>query len=104
MRPADVDVGRLAVRPVWFDAFLVGVIAFAIFAATANYHAPNNNDAQSTAIAAWQLAIHGNATLSDFQGHVAWLYHVGPRYVTNRLPGTIFWAVPFYAALGRGNP
>ena len=104
MRPADVDVGRLAVRPVWFDAFLVGVIAFAVFAATANYHAPSNNDTQSTAIAAWQLAIHGNATLTGFQGHVAWLYHVGPRYVTNRLPGTIFWAVPFYAALGRGNP
>ena len=104
MRPADVDVGRLPERPVWFDAFLVGVIAFAVLAATANYHAPSNNDAQSTAIAAWQLAIHGNATLTGFQGHVAWLYHVGPRYVTNRLPGTIFWAAPFYAALGRGNP
>ncbi len=104
MRPADLDVGRLSVRPVWFDACLVGVIAFAIFAATANYHSPINNDAQSTAFAAWQLAIHGNATLTGFQGHVAWLYHVGPRDVTNRLPGTIFWAVPFYAALGRGSP
>ena len=103
MRPADVDVGRLPERPVWFDAFLVGVAAFAVFAATARYHGPLNNDTQSTAIASWQLAIHGNATLTGFQGHVAWLYHVGPRYVTNRLPGTIFWAVPFYAALGRGN-
>jgi hypothetical protein len=98
------DVGRVRARPVWFDAALVGIIAFAIFAATAKYHSPLNNDTQSTAIAAWQLAIHGNATLTGFQGHVAWLFHVGPRYVTNRLPGTIFWATPFYAALGRGSP
>lgn len=91
-------------RPVWFDAFLLGVIVFAIFAATAKYHGPLNNDSQSTAIAAWQLAIHGNATLTGFHGHVAWLFQVGPREVTNRLPGTIFWAAPFYAVLGRGSP
>ena len=90
-------------RPVWYDAFLVGVAALAVFAVTAQYHDPLNNDTQSAAIAAWQLAKHGNATLTAFQGHVAWLYHVGGRDVTNRLPGTIFWATPFYAVLGRGD-
>lgn len=90
-------------RPVWFDAFLVGVAVLAVFAVTAQYHDPLNNDTQSAAIAAWQLAIHGNATLTAFQGHVAWLYSVGGRDVTNRLPGTIFWATPFYAVLGRGS-
>jgi hypothetical protein len=102
--PLVRDVARERVRPVWFDAFLVGAVAFVVFAATAKYHSPLNNDTQSTAIAAWQLAIHGNATLTGFQGHVAWLFQVGPRYVTNRLPGTIFWAAPFYAVLGRGSP
>lgn len=102
--PVVRDVDRVRARPIWFDASLVGVAAFAVFAATAKYHGPLNNDSQSTAIAAWQLAIHGNATLTGFQGHVAWLFHVGPRYVTNRLPGTILWAAPFYAALGRGSP
>jgi hypothetical protein len=87
-------------RPIWFDAFVVAVLAFAVFAATAQYHDPLNNDTRATAIAAWQLAHHGNATLTAFHGHYSWLFTVHGRDVTNRLPGTIFWAAPFYAALG----
>jgi len=96
----DVDVGRAAVRPVWFDAVAIGVIAFAVFAATAQYHDPLNNDTHATAVAAWQLGHHGNATLTAFKGHLPWLFPVDGREVTNRLPGTIFWAAPFYAFLG----
>jgi alpha-1,2-mannosyltransferase len=98
-----VDVDRRPVRPVWFDACLVGVIAFAVFAATAQYHDPLNNDTHATAVAAWQLGHHGNATLTAFKGHLAWLYAVDGREVTNRLPGTIFWAAPFYSALGSSS-
>jgi hypothetical protein len=87
-------------RPVWFDAFLIGVASVVVFAATAQYHDPLNNDTRATAIAAWQLAHHGNATLTAFHGHFGWLFTVHGRAVTNRLPGTIFWAAPFYAALG----
>jgi hypothetical protein len=90
-------------RPVWFDAALVGVVAFAIFAATAQYHDPLNNDAHATAVASWQLAHHGNATLTAFQGHLPWLFTVDGREVTNRLPGTIFWAAPFYALIGSSS-
>ncbi len=96
----DVELGRASVRPVWFEAFVVGVIAFAVFAATAQYHDPLNNDAHATAVAAWQLAHHGNATLTAFHGQFPWLYAADGRYVTNRLPGTIFWAAPFYALIG----
>jgi hypothetical protein len=88
---------------VWFDGFLVGVVAFAIFVITAQYHGAFNNDTQSTAIAAFQLAKHGNATLNAYQGHVAWIYNVGGREVTDRLPGTIFWAAPFYFVLDRSD-
>jgi hypothetical protein len=97
---SHVDASPDRGRPIWFDAFLVAVVAFAVFAATAQYHDPLNNDTRATAIAAWQLAHHGNATLSAFHGHYAWLFTVDGRDVTNRLPGTIFWAAPFYAALG----
>ena len=106
-REPDVEITGTdgAPRPVWFDAFLVGVIAFAVFAATAQYHDPLNNDTRATAVAAWQLAHHGNATLTAFQAHFSWLYRVDGRDVTNRLPGTIFWATPFYAGLGsRSTP
>lgn len=87
-------------RPVWFDAFLLGLAAFIVFAATAQYHDPLNNDTRASAIAAWQLAHHGNATLDAFYPHYAWLFESHGRYVTNRLPGTVFWATPFYALLG----
>jgi alpha-1,2-mannosyltransferase len=90
-------------RPIWFDAFVLGVLAFVVFAATASYHDPLNNDTRTAAIAAWQLAHHGNATLSAFYGHYAWLFESHGRFVTNRLPGTIFWATPFYAVLGGGD-
>jgi hypothetical protein len=96
----DVAVGGTPARPVWFDAFVVGVIAFAVFAATAQYHDPLNNDPHATAVAAWQLAHHGNATLTTFHTKLPWLYPVDGRDVTNRLPGTIFWATPFYALIG----
>ena len=89
-----------APRPVWFDAFIVGAVALLVFVATANYHDPLNNDTRATALAAWQLAHHGNATLTAFDGHFEWLFRVDGRDVTNRLPGTIFWATPFYLVLG----
>lgn len=98
-----VEVDRASTRPVWFDAFLVGVIAFAVFAATAKYHDPLNNDTHATAVAAWQLAHHGNATLTAFHNKLPWLYPVDGRDVTNRLPGTIFWATPFYALVGSSS-
>jgi hypothetical protein len=99
----DVNPDGAPGRPVWFDACLVGIIAFAVFAATAHYHDPLNNDTHATAVAAWQLAHHGNATLTAFHGHLPWLYPVDGRDVTNRLPGTIFWATPFYALIGSGS-
>jgi alpha-1,2-mannosyltransferase len=98
-----VEVDRARLRPVWFDAFLVGTVAFAVFALTAHYQDPLNNDAHATAVAAWQLAHHGNATLTAFHGRLPWLYAVDDRYVTNRLPGTILWAAPFYALTGAGS-
>jgi hypothetical protein len=91
---------RGSVRPIWFDGFVLGVSAFVVFAATAAYHDPLNNDTRATAIAAWQLALHGNSTLTAFHGHFVWLFTVGGRDVTNRLPGTILWATPFYRLLG----
>jgi hypothetical protein len=99
----NVEDDRAPSRPVWFDAFVVGIIAFAVFAATAHYDDPLNNDTHATAVAAWQLAHHGNATLTAFHNKLPWLYPVHGRDVTNRLPGTIFWATPFYALIGSSS-
>lgn len=78
---------------------------FVAYAATAQYHSPLNNDTGAASAAAWQLAIHGNATLTALGNHASWLFHVDGRDVTNRLPGVIFWATPFYFLLGNhGSP
>lgn len=95
-------IGRASDRPAWFDAFLVGVLGFLIFVATAKYHDPLNNDTRAAGVAAWQFAHHGNATLNAFHDNYAWIFPSHGRYVTNRLPGVIFWATPFYVLLG-GN-
>ena len=97
--PARETVQK-AERPIWFDAFFLGVGVLAVFAVTAQYHDPLNTDTRGAAIAAWQLAHHGNATLTAFRDQSAWLFPVDGRVVTNRLPGTIFWATPFYRVLG----
>lgn len=89
-------------RPLWFDAFLIGVVALLLFVATAQYRDPLNNDTRAAAMAAWQLAHHGNATLDAFAGHT-WIFESHGRYVTNRLPGVVFWGTPFYALLGGGG-
>jgi alpha-1,2-mannosyltransferase len=75
-------------------------LVFLVFCATAQYHDPLNNDTRAASIAAWQLAHHGNATLDAFHGHYVWLFESHGRYVTDRFPGVIFWATPFYAAVG----
>lgn len=101
-RHIEVQITRAPTnRPLWFDAFLIGVFALLLFAATAQYRDPLNNDTRAAAMAAWQLAHHGNATLNAFAGHT-WIFESHGRYVTNRLPGVVFWAAPFYALLG-GN-
>jgi hypothetical protein len=96
----NVEFDPAPVRPVWFDASLVGVIAFAVFATTPHFRDPLNNDTHATAVAAWQLAHHRNATLTAFHGRLPWLFPVDDRDVTNLLPGTIFWGAPFSALLG----
>jgi hypothetical protein len=87
----------------FFDAALLGLAAFVVFAVTAQYQGPLNNDTDAASVASWQLAIHGNANLTGLTHQASWLFHVGGREVTNRLPGVMFWAVPFYVALGTRN-
>jgi hypothetical protein len=94
---------RSASRPVWFDACLLGISSFLIFAASADYHDPLNNDTRADSIAAWQLAFHGNATLTAFHDRFAWLFTVHGRDITDRMPGTVFWGAPFYRVLGHAS-
>jgi hypothetical protein len=92
-------------RPVAVDAWIIGFAVFAVYIATAKFSDPLDTDTRAASVAAWQLAMHGNATLTAVASKASWVYHVGNRDVTNRFPGVIFWGAPFYLLFGsRGAP
>ena len=56
-------------------------------------------DTISTYIPAWQLAHHGSLYVDQFYDPKLWFVHVHGRVVSNRFPGAILFAVPFYLLL-----
>jgi hypothetical protein len=90
-----------APRPVWFDAAILGLLAFLLFLATASFAARQVNDAASALTSAWSLGQHGTFDMSLSPSPKPWSVHVGSHVYSDRMPGVIAWAVPFYALLGR---
>lgn len=76
---------------------------FVVFAMTATYSVRTSTDVVATLTPAWQLATHGNLTLDHFRGLDPWFVESHGRVVSNRMPGAIFFATPFYWLLGRGS-
>ena len=56
-------------------------------------------DHYGSALTAWSIATTGSADLSPFveANESLWLFAVGDGVVTNRFPGAVLYAVPFYA-------
>ena len=76
---------------------------FLLYLATATFDQQQNVDALSTLVPAWQLASHGNVYADQYAGFTPWFVQHGEHVVSNRLPGAILWATPFYLLLGRGG-
>lgn len=96
--PAQVDGFSAAL-----SAGFVFLVLFLVYLATATSHGPVSPDPPAAAIPAWQLVAHGNLTLDAFDGMLLWFIDNGERIVSNRTPGVIFFAVPFYWVFG-ANP
>ena len=76
---------------------------------------PQSRDTLASAIPAWRLATHGDLDVTDFKdpwliaydargiNRQNWYVESGGRVTSNRPPGAIFWAVPFYWLAG-ANP
>ena len=88
-------------RPLWFDATILGFLAFFLFLATASYAGTQINDAASALTSAWSVGQHGTLDMSISPAPKAWAVPVADHLYSDRLPGVIAWAVPFYALLGR---
>ncbi|HEX8004382.1 MAG TPA: hypothetical protein VF519_16975 [Mycobacteriales bacterium] len=69
---------------------------FALYASTASYEGAQVNDAIAAAIPAWTLANEGTLTVGDEAPTNVWFVEAQGRRVSNRFPGVIAWAVPFY--------
>ncbi|MDQ1629810.1 MAG: hypothetical protein QOI54_3554 [Actinomycetota bacterium] len=82
---------------------LVVAALFFLYLGTATFDQRQNIDTLSTLVPAWQLASHGNVFADQYGGFTPWFVEVRDHVVSNRLPGAILWATPFYLLLGRGG-
>jgi len=70
---------------------------------TAELSGPVNIDSEAANITAWRLATHGDLSLDEFRDN-PWVSESKGRFVSDRSPGLVMWAVPFYFVLGGENP
>lgn len=81
----------------WACLLAVAGLLLGVYLATATYAMPQSPDPVATALPAWTLVEHGTLTLDEYAGDNPWLVDTGERIVSNRQPGVIAWALPFYA-------
>ena len=67
---------------------------------TSNVTDAQANDCIAALLPAWKLAWHGTAQLPEFVGKNIWVKEGPWGALSNRLPGTVLWGVPFYRVLG----
>ncbi len=88
-------------RPIWFDAALVFFGLTLLYVATATYAGNQMNDAASAFTSAWSVTQHGTLDMSVSPAPKVWYVEVDGELLSDRMPGIIGWAIPFYAVLGR---
>lgn len=93
----------VAAAPVWFQSVLLASGVFLLYVLTAWYGPRQNTDAWAAILPAWQLGQHGSLDLSSYEGGIPWRVEVGDQVFTNRFPGVILAAAPFYALLGSAD-
>ena len=69
---------------------------FLLYTSTASYDGLQVNDAIAAAVPAWTLANEGTLTLPESAPVNRWFVEAKGRQVSNRFPGVIGFAVPFY--------
>jgi alpha-1,2-mannosyltransferase len=78
----------------------VGLVGVYLATGTAGNHSRQSNDTLSALIPAWSLGQRGTLDIPDFYGFSPWIHHVGSHTLSDRMPGIILWATPFYALFG----
>jgi len=87
-------------RPVWFDACVLGFGVFFVFLSTASVAGSQINDAASAFTSAWAVAQHQTLDMNISPAPVVWFVSVDGHAYSDRMPGVIGWAIPFFLILG----
>jgi hypothetical protein len=79
-------------------ALLLFLIVWGVYLGTATYTVSQINDTRATAQSAWSLGTRGTLALpQEWEGTIDWEKEGRDgRLYTNRFPGPILWAAPFY--------
>ena len=85
-------------RPIGAVLWLVALGVLLL--ATSNVTDAQANDCIAALLPAWKLAWYGTAQLPEFVGKNIWVKEGPWGALSNRLPGTVLWGVPFYRLLG----
>jgi len=80
-------------------SFGVGIAAFVVYAASANFSSARSIDTAATTVAAWRLAVFHTLKLQGADPTNAWIQQGVDGYYSNRSPGIIAWGTPFQALL-----
>ena len=99
MNPGDTRTDRAQRRTVAAYLFYGSLLVFVLTAA----YRQQSIDTISTYIPAWQLATHGNLTVDRFADPQLWFVHCHGRLVSNRFPGAVLFATPFYFLLDHSD-
>lgn len=73
---------------------------FYVYLITSNLGSDQNTDTMSAAIPAWSLAQHGTLDIPQYEGGTPWIVRRGDDVLSDRMPGIILWAVPFFRLFG----
>lgn len=81
-------------------AGLAVVGLFCVYLVTSSRGWAQNVDPISAFLPAWNLGQHGTLDVPQFDGVTPWIQPHGDKVLSDRMPGVILWAVPFYRAMG----
>jgi hypothetical protein len=95
---------ELARRRKWMIYALLFLGLWIIYVATGNVEIDRQSpDAVAAALPAWRLATHGTLRLDQVLTFNPWVFVSHHHLVSNRQPGVVFFAVPFYLLLGQAK-
>lgn len=96
--------GEVANRVSLLFGTMLVISVSALYLLTVNVSGRQSFDPISAALPAWQFARSGSLDLTAYRDWSNWIIQVHGHWYSNRFPGPIFWATPFYRLMPSTEP